>query len=59
MINLETLDDYLSSDESPDDCMMLSELDGFLHGIACSPILIPTEERMSVALGDAPKDVPS
>ena len=58
MINLETLDDYLSSDESPDDCMMLSDLDGFLHGIACSPVPIPTEDWMPLALGGAPEEVP-
>ncbi|WP_367115493.1 DUF5046 domain-containing protein, partial [Marivivens sp.] len=31
---LDRLDEYLSSDDSPDDCFMLSDLDGFLHGIA-------------------------
>ena len=40
---------------SPDACMMLSDLDGFLHGIACSPVLIFAEEWMVVALG-APED---
>ena len=34
-IDLESLDAYLSSDDSPDDCMMLSDLDGFLHGVVC------------------------
>lgn len=59
MGDLDALDAYLSSDESPDDCMMLSDLDGFLHGIACSPVPIPAEEWMSVALGASPEDVPS
>ena len=31
-IDLEALDAYLSSDDSPDNCMMLSDLDGFLPG---------------------------
>ena len=32
MTNFAQLDQYLSSDESPEDCMMLSDLDGFLTG---------------------------
>ena len=36
-IDLEALDAYLSSDESPENCMMLSDLSGFLHGVVCSP----------------------
>ena len=51
MLDLETLDSFLSSDESPDDCMMLSDLDGFLHGVACSPVLISAEEWMPIAIG--------
>jgi hypothetical protein len=31
--DLEELADYLDSDLSPDDCMGLSDLDGFLTGI--------------------------
>lgn len=58
MPDLETLSDYLSSDESPDDCMMLSDLDGFLHGIVCSPVLISAKEWMSLAIGASPKNVP-
>jgi uncharacterized protein len=58
MPDLETLDNYLSSDESPDDCMMLSDLDGFLHGIACSPVLISAKEWMPVAIGGLPQVVP-
>ncbi|AXI49088.1 hypothetical protein C1J03_23480 (plasmid) [Sulfitobacter sp. SK012] len=58
MSDLESLDTYLSSDDSPDDCMMLSDLDGFLHGVACSPSSISAEEWMPVALGGSPDDVP-
>lgn len=59
MIDLEDLDAYLSSDDSPDECMMLSDLDGFLHGVACSPVPIPSEEWMAVALGGDPADLPN
>lgn len=57
-IDLEALDGFLSSDDSPENCMMLSDLDGFLHGVICSPVTIPSEEWMPVALGSAPEDVP-
>jgi uncharacterized protein len=58
-INLEALDEYLMSDDSPEGSMMLSDLDGFLHGIACSPVLIPAEEWMSKALGAHPATLPN
>ena len=58
MPDLESLDAYLSSDDSPDECMMLSDLDGFLHGIVCSPVPVPSEEWLPVALGGSPADVP-
>ncbi len=57
MTDLAALDTYLSSDDSPEECMMLSELDGFLHGVACSPVPIPIEEWMPVALGSTPEQV--
>jgi uncharacterized protein len=57
-LDLEALDAYLSSDDSPDDCMMLSDMDGFLHGVICSPVMIPSEEWMPVAIGADPADVP-
>lgn len=50
-IDLEALDAYLMSDDSPDECMMLSDLDGFLHGVACSPVEIPQQEWMQKAMG--------
>ncbi|MBM2321015.1 MULTISPECIES: YecA family protein [Marivita] len=59
MSELDKLDAYLSSDDSPDDCMMLSDLDGFLHGVACSPVPIPVEEWMAVAIGGVPSDLPN
>ncbi len=62
MTDLAALDaylSYLSSDDSPEECVMLSDLDGFLHGVACSPAAIPVEEWMPVALGSTSKKVPS
>lgn len=38
------LDDFLMSDRAPEECMQLSDLDGFLTGIAVSPdMLLPSE----------------
>ena len=37
-VDLDALEAYLSSDESPDDCMDLSELDGFLAGLIVGPV---------------------
>lgn len=56
--DLERLDNFLSSDDSPKNSMMVSDLDGFLHGIICSPLIIPSEEWIPLALGAAPADVP-
>lgn len=40
----EALDDFLRSDRAPEECMQLSDLDGFLTGIAVSPdMILPTE----------------
>jgi len=57
MSDLESLDKYLSSDDSPDECIMLSDLDGFLHGLACSPVPVSSEEWLPVALGGSPDGV--
>lgn len=57
-IDLERLDQFLSSDKSPENSMMLSDLDGFLHGIICSPVLIPLEEWLPVALATDPESMP-
>ena len=58
MVSLEELDNYLASEATPDDCLMLSDLDGFLHGIACSPVFIQPEEWVPVALGGHMEDQP-
>ncbi len=48
---LDLLDEYLSSDASPPESMQLSDLDGFLTGIACSPDPIAPSEWMAVIWG--------
>ncbi len=45
-VDLDALEAYLSSDESPDDCMDLSELDGFLAGLIVGPEAVPPSEWM-------------
>ena len=56
---LEDLGAYLTWDKFPDDCMTLSDLDEFMHGVACCPVLILIEKWMVVALGDTTDDFPS
>ncbi|MBC7953379.1 MAG: UPF0149 family protein [Rhodospirillaceae bacterium] len=48
---IEALDQFLMSDQSPDDCMMLCDLDGFLTGIAIGPELIMPSEWLPVIWG--------
>ena len=43
-LDLEALDAYLMSESSPEGCMMLSDMDGFLHGLACGPVSVPSAE---------------
>ena len=50
-IDLEALDRYLDSDLSPDDCMGLSDLDGFLTGVVIGPELILPSEWLPVIWG--------
>ena len=46
--DLDLLDDYLLSDQSPPECLLLSDLDGFLTGIAIGPEVgaIETSDRL-------------
>ena len=48
---LQQLDDFLLSEAVTDDCMMLSELDGFLAGIIVCPDLIMPSEWMPMIWG--------
>ncbi|TAN58247.1 MAG: YecA family protein [Magnetospirillum sp.] len=49
--DMEALDEFLMSDQSPPDCMMLCDLDGFLTGIAIGPELIMPSEWLPVVWG--------
>jgi uncharacterized protein len=53
---MDELDDYLSSDLSPEDCMQLSDLDGFLTGVVVGPELIMPSEWLPVIWGDDPPE---
>lgn len=47
----DQLDEYLGSDRSPSDCMMMSDLDGFLTGVAVSPSLVKPSEWLPIVWG--------
>jgi uncharacterized protein len=49
--DLDLLDEFLSSDRSPDECLQLSDLDGFLTGIVVGPEMIPPSEWLPVVWG--------
>ncbi|MCG8359912.1 MAG: UPF0149 family protein [Kiloniellales bacterium] len=51
-MSLEELDEFLMSDSVPDDCMVLSELDGFLTAVAIGPELIPPSEWLPCVWGE-------
>ncbi len=58
MNDLNKLDSFLSSDDSPENCLMLSDFDGFLHGVACTPD--PIDEWIEIAFGSRagiPEDI--
>ena len=50
-IDLDALDDYLMSDNAPDDGVGLSDLDGFLTGIVVGPEFILSSEWLPVIWG--------
>jgi len=55
-LDLEALDSFLMSDRSPPESMMLSDLDGFLTGIAIGPeLLLPSEWLPLIWGGQAPE----
>ena len=47
----EALDAFLSSEDAPPDSMQLSDLDGFLTGIAIGPELVMPSEWLPVVWG--------
>jgi len=55
-VDLDALDAFLLSDRAPDVCMGLSDLDGFLTGIAVGPEFIMPSECLPVIWGgDKPR----
>jgi uncharacterized protein len=54
---IEALDAFLMSDQTPDGCMMLSDLDGFLTGLAIGPELIAPSEWLPVVWGGGEEPV--
>jgi uncharacterized protein len=53
---IEELDEFLMSDNSPEDSFLLSDLDGFLTGIVVGPDLILPGEWVPVIWGDGEPD---
>ena len=51
MTDLDALSAFLNSDDAPEHCMQLSDLDGFLTGIICSPDLVMPSEWLPIAFG--------
>jgi uncharacterized protein len=53
--DLEALDAWLLSDGSPGNCMQLSELDGFLTGVAIGPkVLLPSQYMPTIWDAETP-----
>ena len=50
-VGFEALDAFLSSDDAPPESMQLSDLDGFLTGIAIGPELVMPSEWLPVVWG--------
>lgn len=54
-VDLEALDAFLMSDDSPEESMMLSDLDGFLTGIIVGPeLILPSEWMPRIWGGEEP-----
>ena len=49
---LQALDDFLTSDRAPENSMQLSDLDGFLTGVAVNPKPISRAELLPVVWGE-------
>jgi uncharacterized protein len=55
-VDLDALDAFLMSDHAPSEGMMLSDLDGFLTGIAVGPeLILPSEWLPLIWGGEAPE----
>lgn len=50
-VDFEALDRFLTSDRSPSESMMLSELDGFLTGIVAGPEMVMPSEWLPLVFG--------
>ena len=50
--DLEMLDAFLMSDQAPENCMQLSDLDGFLTAVAIGPELVMPSEWLPMIWGD-------
>lgn len=46
-VSLDELAQFLNSDSAPQGCMDLSELDGFLAGLAAGPEIVPRDEWLA------------
>jgi uncharacterized protein len=54
-VDLEALDAWLLSDDSPENSMLIEDLDGFLTGIAVSPeLIVPSEWLPHIWGGEEP-----
>jgi uncharacterized protein len=51
--DLEKLSEFLMSDGAPENCMQLSDLDGFLTAVAIGPELIMPSEWLPVIWGES------
>lgn len=51
-VGYEALEAFLDSDRSPPESMLLSDLDGFLTGLAVGPALVMPSEWLPVVWGD-------
>ena len=49
---LDELDRFLLSSATPEDSMDLEELDGFITGLVCSPVMVGASEWLSLVWGD-------
>ncbi len=53
---IKDLAEFLISDETPEECMDISTLDGFLTGVLIGPDTIPPSRWIPVALGETKQD---